>query len=185
MSFLSDLFTAGLRGEKAPDEPRWKKWVHRNLSTSHCEECLKLAGGCFLNYNTPRWPHHRFCHCILEDVPYNEVLTKATAESAYAKFDPYLFDPENFYKHGKAEMLESWGYSITDAKYLRDETERQGLQKYIDGDYQIGLLNEHGQRISIRVEVPRKNGEGTVSFITGWMVKPNGHIHLNTPYGGK
>ena len=77
------------------------------------------------------------------------------------------------------------GYSITDAKYLRDETERQGLQKYIDGDYQIGLLNEHGQRISIRVEVPRKNGEGTVSFITGWMVKPNGHIHLNTPYGGK
>ena len=104
MSFLSDLFTAGLRGEKAPDEPRWKKWVHRNLSTSHCEECLKLDGCWFLKEKTPRWPHHRFCHCILEDLPYNEVLTKATAESAYAKFDPYLFDPENFYKHGKAEM---------------------------------------------------------------------------------
>jgi len=26
---------------------------------------------------------------------------------------------------------------------------------------------------------------GTVSFITGWMVRTNGQITLNTPYGGK
>ena len=47
------------------------------------------------------------------------------------------------------------------------------------------VLNKYGQRISIRVELPRKNGDGMISFITGWMVKPNGHIQLNTPYGVK
>ena len=55
-----------------------------------------------------------------------------------------------------------------------------------------GFLNEKIPRLlhrrfcyCILEDTPRKNGEGTVSFITGWMVKPNGHIHLNTPYGGK
>ena len=29
------------------------------------------------------------------------------------------------------------------------------------------------------------DGSGDVSFITGWMVLPNGKLKLNTPYGGK
>jgi hypothetical protein len=33
--------------------------------------------------------------------------------------------------------------------------------------------------------IPRKNGTGEVSFVTGWMVNPGGEIKLNTPYGGK
>ena len=57
--------------------------------------------------------------------------------------------------------------------------------RFKNGNYTIGLLNEYGQRISIRVELPRKKGDGTVSFITGWMVNPNGLIQLNTPFGGK
>lgn len=57
--------------------------------------------------------------------------------------------------------------------------------RFKNGNYTIGLLNEYGQRISIRVELQRKNGDGTVSFITGWMVNPNGLIQLNTPFGGK
>ena len=68
---------------------------------------------------------------------------------------------------------------------LKEEIEKQGLEKYKNGDYKLGFLNEYGQRISIRVELPRKNGDGTISFITGWMVRPNGHIQLNTPFGGK
>jgi len=60
-----------------------------------------------------------------------------------------------------------------------------GLQKYIDGDYELGELNEYGQHINIRIEIPRKDGSGTVSFITGWMARPNGHIQLATPYGKK
>ena len=82
-------------------------------------------------------------------------------------------------------MLESWGYSVRDSSYLKEEIEKQGLEKYKNGNYTIGLLNEYGQRISIRVELQRKNGDGTVSFITGWMVNPNGLIQLNTPFGVK
>ena len=61
----------------------------------------------------------------------------------------------------------------------------RGENLYIKGDYKLGLLDEYGQRISIIIELPRKNGAGIVSFTTGWMAKPNGHIQLNTPYGGK
>ena len=57
--------------------------------------------------------------------------------------------------------------------------------KYIAGDYQLGMLNMHGQRISIQITLPRKNGLGTVTFTTGWMVEANGKIRLVTPYGGK
>ena len=185
MSYLSDLFTAGLRGEKAPDEPRWKKWLHRNLSTSHCEECLKLDGCWFLKEKTPMWPHHRFCHCILEDVPYDEVLTKATAVSDYSKFDPYLFNPKGEYPHRKEKLFKSWGYTVADAKWMQNEIEKQGLEKYINGEYELGKLNKNGQRLSITVEIPRKDKEGKVTFVTGWMVCPDGHIRLITPYGGK
>jgi len=49
----------------------------------------------------------------------------------------------------------------------------------------LGKLDIRGQRINIRVTIPRKDGSGDVSFITGWMVLPNGKLKLNTPYGGK
>lgn len=68
---------------------------------------------------------------------------------------------------------------------MKEEMEKQGLKKYIAGEYTLGKLNERGQRISIRVEIPRKDKGETVSFITGWMVYPNGYIQLTTPYGGK
>ncbi len=116
---------------------------------------------------------------------YNTVLKNAKAISDYSKFDPYLFDPENFYKHGKGEMLESWGYTVSDSKYLQEESEKQALEKYINGDYKLGVLNNYGQRISIRITIPRKDTGEMVSYITGWMVYPNGQISLNTPYGGK
>ena len=59
------------------------------------------------------------------------------------------------------------------------------LEKYRNGDYTLDLINVYGQRINIRVEVPRKNGKSTISFVTGWMGKPIGLIQLNTPFGGK
>lgn len=65
------------------------------------------------------------------------------------------------------------------------EVEKQVLEKYVSGDYMLGKLNQDGQRISIRVEIPRKDKSETVSFVTGWMVYPNGLIQLNTPFGGK
>ena len=81
------------------------------------------------------------------------------------------------------------GLGVPIEKVLRQdeqkEIEKQGRQQYLSGNYELGVLNLQGQRISIRVTIPRKNGTGEVSFITGWMVKPGGKIKLNTPYGGK
>lgn len=131
------------------------------------------------------WPHHEKCHCRLEAIDYLVVLMNASAYSDYSKFDPYLFDPNNFYKHGKNKAFESWGYSVDDAKWLQAEMERQAREKYISGEYTLGKLDIRGQRIDIRVTIPRKDGSGDVSFITGWMVLPNGKWKLNTPYGGK
>ena len=82
-------------------------------------------------------------------------------------------------------MFESWGYSIEDSEWLRQEIKKQGLEKYVAGEYMLGVLDERGQRISIRIELPRRDKEENVSFITGWMVYPNGLIQLTTPYGGK
>lgn len=109
----------------------------------------------------------------------------ASADSAYSKFAPYLFDPENYYKHRKNRMFESWGYSISDSLWLKEQFEKQALEKYLSGDYQLGKLDQWGQHIDIRVEIPKKNSIGSVSFTTGWMVCPDGQIKLNTPYGGK
>lgn len=185
MSFFNELFSAGVWGDKTPTAPQWKKWIHRNLSDNHCPECLMIDGCWFLKEKTPKWPHHPFCHCILEDIPYNDVLTKGSSDSAYSKFDPYLFDTKGEYGHGKDKLFKSWGYSVEDAKYLKSGIEKQALEKYISGNYELGKLNDKGQRISIRIEIARKDIGSKVSFITGWMVFPNGHIQLITPLGGK
>lgn len=185
MDLLKELFSAGVWGEKLPKIPEWVKWVHRNLSENHCPECLKLDNCWFSKSKSPEHPHHPFCHCLLESLPYEEVTNKAVAKSDYSKFDPYLFNPDGKYPHSKEKLFESWGYTITDAKWLQEEIEKQGLDKYIKGKYELGKLNDKGQRISIRIEIPRKNKSENVNFVTGWMVYPNGHIQLTTPYGGK
>ena len=40
-------------------------------------------------------------------MPYNDVLTQSVSECPYSKFNPYLFDPENTYKHGKTRLLKA------------------------------------------------------------------------------
>ena len=82
-------------------------------------------------------------------------------------------------------MFESWGYSIGDSQWLQEEFERQALDKYVSGEYTLGVLDKFGQRIHIRIEIPRKDNADIVSFYSGWMVHPDGQIKLNTPYGGK
>lgn len=185
MDYLSQVVKAANSGKAIPLEPQWNKWIHRNLSDKHCEECLKLHKCWFAKWETPKWPHHDFCHCILEDIPYTKVMYNCTADSAYSKFDPYLFDTKGVYGHGKEKMFNSWGYSVADSQYLKEEIEKQGLQKYIYGEYTLGKLNKDGQRINIVIEIERKDKKGTVTFVSGWMVYPNGHIQLTTPYGGK
>ena len=62
---------------------------------------------------------------------------------------------------------------------------RQAEKKYANGDFKLGVLNDYGQRISVVIELERKDGKGKVKFMTGWMVYPEGNIKLTTPLGGK
>lgn len=109
----------------------------------------------------------------------------ATAKSDYCKFDPYLFNTTGLYTHAKEKLFAQWGYTVDDSMWLKAEMEHQAREKYISGKYELGKLNRFGQRINITIEIPRRDQEGMVSFTSGWMVKPNGELLLNTPYGGK
>lgn len=185
MSYIDELFKAGVWGNEMPKEPAWVKWVHRNLSENHCPECLMLDSCYFLKEKAPPNPHHPHCHCLLESISYDTVLKNANAESSINKYVNYLFSPEYKEKHKKNKMFESWGYTVDDSQYLKSECEKQALEKYVNGNYNLGMLNQYGQRISIRITIPRKDTGKEVSYITGWMVCPNGKIRLTTPYGGK
>ena len=71
-----------------------------------------------------------------------------------------------------------------DSQQLQSEFIRQAQEKYKNSDFVLGILDKHGQRINIEITLPRKDKIGTVNFISGWMVYPNGVIKLTTPYGG-
>ncbi len=165
-----------------PVSPSWVQWTHHAEGKTHCEECLKLDGCWFLKGNAPPCPHHPFCHCTLDSIDYAIVLANATANSKYSKFDIYLFNTEGRYKGDKAVLFRDWGYDVSDIPWMKAEWERQALEKYIAGDYKLNLLDEYGQRINIRIEIPRKDTGEIVSFMSGWMVCPNGRIQLATPY---
>ena len=67
----------------------------------------------------------------------------------------------------------------------KKEFEKQALEKYIKGQYTLGKLDQYGQRITITIELQRKDKDETVSFLSGWMVAPDGEIRLTTPLGGR
>ncbi len=177
--------TGLILSRKSPDDPEWVQWTHHNEGKTHCEECKRLDGCWFQKYNSPTWPHHTFCHCTLDPIDYEVVITDAAAVSDYSKFDPYLFNTNGGYTHNKEKLFIEWGYTAEDSEWLKAEIERQAREKYISGDYKLGKLNDKGQRISIRITISRRDTGAEVSFITGWMVYPNGRIQMTTPYGGK
>ena len=119
---------------------------------------------------------------------YQEYL-KNLSEKEQEELNDYLNDEDILLNLDKVidkeKLFEKWGYTIDDAKWLQAEIERQGREKYIAGNYVLGKLDLWGQRINITIEIQRKDTGGIVSFETGWMLKPNGKIILNTPYGGK
>lgn len=164
---------------------QWVKWAHHLTGFLHCAECLSLNGCFFTREKAPSWPHHEKCHCTLEPVDYLVVLANARTRSDYKKFDPYLFNTLGIYKHKKEQLFAQWGYTVDDAKWLQSEMERQAHRKYTQGEYELGKLDLFGQQINIRIEIPRRDQPGSVSFISGWTVRSDGELRLNTPYGGK
>ncbi len=162
---------------------QWTQWKHQSIGYSHCNTCLALDKCWFTSDNKPELPQHFGCHCTATPIAESYVLTYANATSDYRKYVPYLFNTTGAYTHRKEVMLARWGYTSEDAYWLQMEIERQAREKYILGDYSLGKLKSYGQIINIRVEIPRKDGGGTVSFVTGWMAKAYGQLTLNTPYG--
>lgn len=73
------------------------------------------------------------------------------------------------------------GFTVEDSQMLAKELEQQAVEKYCKGEYTLGVLNEHGQRINITVEL--KGKLKARRFGTGWMVRPHGLITNNTPLG--
>lgn len=175
---------------------KWVRWVHPGTEpantvaekvqnadlgaiSNHCAMCLNLNGCCFVKDNCPQMPLHRNCHCYPEDVD----TISVTSECAVQKFSEYVFVYSQV--DDKKELFEAWGYDIMDSEYLQKEFIRQAKLAYEIGDYELGLLNEYGQRINITITLARRNKDGDVTFRSGWMVYPDGKIVLTTPYGRK
>lgn len=174
---------------------KWVQWVHPNLNpaqtalvvegdimlediVSHCARCIKLDGCCFVRNKCPPWPLHKNCHCQLLNISPPSIKAKCAIE----KFEQYVFHPIN--NKGKKGLFESWGYSIMDSQYLQQEFVHQAQLAYSAGEYILGVLDDHGQRINISITLKTATGE-YITFKSGWMVYPNGRIVLITPFGGR
>lgn len=142
--------------QKSADSPGWVQWAHHPQGKTHCAECLMLDGCFFTEETHPPCPHHPFCHCTLDPIDYAFVLANAAAHSDYSKFDPYLFNTTGTYTHNKEKLFNECGYYAEDASWLQAEMEKQAREKYLSGDYTLGKLNEQGQRLNIRIVIPRK-----------------------------
>jgi hypothetical protein len=53
-------------------------------------------------------------------------------------------------------LFELWGYDIMDSEYLQQEFIKQARLAYLVGDYELGLLNEYGQRITLSSRLNEK-----------------------------
>lgn len=164
-----------------PDEPEWFREMVRMKAAifGHCFECTALSGCYFFDAKAkiPEYPHHEYCHCeLIGGVP------KVKAFCPIEKFTDYIFSEKYKYK-GKKVLFENLGFTAKDSASLKDAFEKAALSKYQSGNYTLGLLNGQGQRINIEVVLPHDT-RGSVSFMSGWMVRPKGYITCNTPLGG-
>ena len=81
--------------------------------------------------------------------------------------------------------MELWGYTVNDSRNLKEEIEKQAFLAFQSGEYELGEMDDHGQRINIVVHLKRNNNGTEVSFVTGWMSYPGGKLVLITPFGGR
>lgn len=142
----------------------WVEWKHISKGISHCPSCLKLDKCWFVKANMPMLPQHEKCHCTVVSIPNATVQSRTSAVSPLPKFINYLFNPDNPKNGGKAELFGLWGYDKTDSQWMVEESQRQAREKYIAGEYLLGILDEYGQRVHIQMTIPDKvSGEMRVS----------------------
>lgn len=106
-------------------------------------------------------------------------LNNITLDFSMGKIKDYLFVK-------KVDLMKSMGYIIEDAEEVYDTISECAKREFSVGKYELKDLDEHGQRVSITVEVIGKRDKiGRVyRFVSGWMAYPNGKLHNNTPFSG-
>ena len=167
-------------GEEREENRDWLKGLN------HCSKCTVLSGCYFIKYKLPQKKAegkgllHPNCDCKLLNIqkPTNQII----ADCSIAKFTDYIFC-EKYASNGKIKLFKSLGFNKEDSQYLKQEFDRQAKECYLNGDYELGVLNEHGQRINITIKLNTTTRE-SVSLVTGWMIRPLGKITCNTPLGG-
>ena len=125
---------------------------------------------------------HPHCDCTLNGIA--KPNGKVTAICPIEKFKEYIFsDKEKYVSNGKIQLFRDLGFTKEDSEYLKMEFDVQAKNKYLSGDYEIGRLDEYGQRINITITVNSATREN-INLVTGWMIHPLGKITCNTPLAG-
>ncbi len=158
----------------------WVEWKHVTAGFLHCSTCLSLHKCWFHRKKMPICKQHEHCHCYVFSINSPIPNVNSKAECSIDKFTGYIFS-EKYKWNGKMELFHSLGFTIEDSQMLKDEFEKQAVQKYCNGDYTLQKLNAYGQRINIVIQL-QKNGR-EINFESGWMVREKGLVTLNTPLG--
>ena len=132
-------------------------------------------------------------HFLIEDIEreyYNgysacsEGTIKTNVNADIRKFTEYIF--KDGAAPGKDVVYKNMGYGINDSETLINMYKEQATMKYAKGEYTLGKADSFGQRINIEIELPGiGDAAGKTSYLkSGWMVKPDGSLSLNTPFSG-
>lgn len=108
----------------------------------------------------------------------------SNARSPFGKFSNYIF--KDGATHGKDAVFKGLGYNKNHSAQLAQMWQHQASIKFNKGDYRLGKVDQYGQRIDITIDVPgigSASGKSS-SMKSGWMMKDDGTINLNTPFTG-
>jgi hypothetical protein len=100
------------------------------------------------------------------------------------KFSDYIFKPGA--THGKDRVFRSYGYGPEHSEFLASDFTRQATARYAARDFTLGTADQYGQRLTIPIDlIGRGDASGrSTTILTGWMLRPDGSLTLNTPFTG-
>jgi hypothetical protein len=110
--------------------------------------------------------------------------TNIASPATVRKFSDYIFKPGA--THGKDHVFRSFGYGPEHSQLLANEFTRQATARYAARDFILGRADQYGQRITIPIDlVGQGEASGrTARILSGWMIRPDGSLSLNTPFTG-
>ena len=113
------------------------------------------------------------------------VIRNGNVSADMRKFTEYIF--KDGAAPGKDVVYKNLGYSMENSEALTKNYIEQAMTKYKNGQYKInGEPTQYGQKINIEIELPGiGDAAGNTSYLkSGWMIRPDGSITLNTPFSG-